>query len=114
MQLTEKDFSEIENDLIRFFRNTALPRFMKALRNAVELGIYDKFEGLNGVKPSSSDFIQEFVDWISFGNLTPNLEVKTPSGYPKTREIEDWEEERESSYNVEGRIPILTDEDIPF
>jgi hypothetical protein len=33
VQITEEKLSEIENDLIRFFRNVALPRFMKEIRS---------------------------------------------------------------------------------
>lgn len=86
---------------------------MKALRNAVDLELPVIFENLKGVKPSIADFRQEFVDWISYGNLTVNFETKGLGNYSTVRQVEDWEEgitRGETGHPT----PEITDEDIPF
>lgn len=113
MQLSEEKYREIENDLIRLCNTVAIPRFMKALRNAIELDLPMKFDSLKGVEPSIADFRQEFVDWISYGNLTVNFEIKGLGEYSSTRQVDDWEEG--VTRNESGHpIHEITDEDIPF
>lgn len=94
MELTEKELSEIENDILRLCKNVAIPRFMRSLRIAAQA---DQLASpAKGVALSSADFKQMFVDWISYGNLDANFEVKPLTTY---------------------RDEILTkvlDEDIPF
>lgn len=113
LTIDEKEYQEIENSLIRLCNTVAIPRFMKALRNAVDLELFEKFSSLKGVKPSLKDFNQEFVDWISYGNLDTNFETKGLNDYPVTRQLEDMEEGRDH-YMESGKVRMITDEDIPF
>lgn len=113
MEISEKEYAEIENDLIRLCNTVAIPRFIKALRNAVNLDLFEKFQDLKGVKPSIADFRQEFVDWISYGNLNTNFETKALNDYPVTRQMEDWE--NGITRNEAGHaVREISDEDIPF
>ncbi len=69
MQITEEKLNQIENDLIRFFRHVALPRFMKEVRDSNEKGGYEAID-------ESHDFIDEFLQWIEITgfdtqNITP-------------------------------------------
>jgi hypothetical protein len=109
-ELTEEKYREIENDLIRLCKNVAIPRFIKALRNAIELDLFESRMGIKGVALSETDFNQEFVSWISYGNLDTNFENKNVS-YLVTRRLENWEEGRSEDWNPSQQI---LDDDIPF
>lgn len=57
MQITEEKLAEIENDLIRFFRHVALPRYIKHVR--VEQDHYNQFTDIN--------YIDDFLIWLNEG-----------------------------------------------